>query len=138
MVQPRVGATYALGENRTLLRASYARFTDQLDIATILRSMRFRTSRSSVYVWDDANGNGRVEPADIDLSQPTGCFVDPANPASFVPINQVSRSLEPPMTDEIIVGIERQFTLGLIGLPRVHPPRPAASITPMIGTTRAS
>ena len=41
---------------------------------------------------------------------PTGSAgVDPKNPASSVQINQISRSLEPPMTDEIIVGVERQI-----------------------------
>ncbi len=35
LLQPRIGATYALSEGRTLLRASYSRFVDPLDSSTI-------------------------------------------------------------------------------------------------------
>jgi len=140
MVQPRVGATYALGENRTLLRASYARFTDQLDIGPIIAINAFPDTAELYYVWVDANGNGRVEPREIARSLPTGSAgVDPNNPASSVPINQISRSLEPPMTDEIIVGIERQFTSELSGsLAYTYRKIRNLEFAPLIGTTRAS
>ena len=41
--------------------------------------------------------------------------VEPANPGSVVPVDQISPDLKPPTTDEFIVGVERQFAPGLTG-----------------------
>ena len=61
------------------------------------------------------------------------------NPASSVPINQVSRSLKPPTTDEIIVGVERQFAPDLSGsLAYTYRSIRNLEFAPLIGTTRAS
>ncbi len=63
-----MGATYALNDSRTLLRASYSRFADQLDSVTVRTINAFPGIAELDYLWDDANGNGRVEPDEIDLS----------------------------------------------------------------------
>ena len=56
--QPRVGAIYALGEGRTLLRASYSRFVGSLDSDTVFALNTFREIATLEYFWNDANGWG--------------------------------------------------------------------------------
>ena len=141
MVQPRVGATYALADEP---HADCARrmpdLPDQLDSGPIIAINAFPDIAELYYVWVDANGNGRVEPREIARSLPTGSAgVDPTNPASSVQINQISSSLEPPMTDEIIVGVERQITSDLSGsLAYTYRSIRNLEFSPLIGTTRAS
>ena len=67
-VEPRVGATYALGSDRkTLLRASYSRFANRLGTETGFVSA-FPGPAALLYDWNDANGNHLVEPNEIDFS----------------------------------------------------------------------
>ncbi len=141
-VQPRVSATYALDEGRTLLRASYARFTDQLDSTTVFAINEFPDVTGLTYPWIDANGDGRVEPSEIDTSAegfPIAFGIDPANPGSVVPVNQLSNDLKPPTTDEFIVGIERQISPGFTGsLAYTHRTRRPPHLHPIVGTTLES
>jgi hypothetical protein len=140
--QPRVSATYALNEGRTILRASYSRFADQINSTTVLGINAFPDVTGLFYKWNDANGDGRVQPGEVDLSadgypHPDG--IDPANPGSVVPVNQLSPDLKPPTTDELIVGVERQFAPGLAGsLSYVHRTKRRLIVTPIVGTTRES
>ncbi len=109
-VQPRVGLAYAPGADRTtLVRASYSRFTNQLglEVASI---NAFPGAAYLYYGWQDTNGSHRVERSEVDLSDPQGYFnVNPSDPASGVAVNQIDPNLEPPETDEFIVGVERQI-----------------------------
>jgi len=140
--QPRVSATYALSEGRTLLRASYSRFTDQLDSTTVLAINHFPDVTGLVYKWTDANGDGRVQSNEVDTSEDGFLFafgVDPKNPGSIVPVNQLSKDLKPPTTDEFIVGIERQVSSGLTGsVAYTHRSRRRLIYAPIVGTTRES
>ncbi len=111
-VEPRVGATYALGKDRkTLLRASYARFANQLG-SEIYYSNAFPGTALLYYYWNDPNGNHRVEPDEVDTSPSnlaSWAYVNPQDTASTTSINRVSPNLKPPETDEFIVGAERQI-----------------------------
>jgi hypothetical protein len=109
LFQPRIGATYAVGQDRkTLFRASYSRFVNQLDgevgyVNAVVPAYLY-------YAWNDTNGNHRVEPGEVDLSNFQGARnVDPANPGLPVSVNQIERGLRPPTTDEFIVAVEREF-----------------------------
>ncbi len=139
-VQPRIGATYAIGpERQTLLRASYARFTDQLG-TEVFRLNAFPGIAWLEYFWNDANQNGRVEPSEVDLSEP-GYHenVNPDDPGSSAPINQIAGSLKPPETDEFIVGVERQLSTNIsVSLAYTHRRLTGPMFDPLIGTTRAS
>ena len=66
MLQPRVGATYALGRDKTtLLRASYAKFSNQL--GSEVRGLNaFPGVAYLYYDWTDTDGNRRVEPGEVD------------------------------------------------------------------------
>jgi len=139
--QPRVSATYALDEGRTLLRGSYSRFTDQLNSGTVFAINQFPDVTKLVYRWTDANGDGRVQSGEVDTVD--GFLysdgVDPADPGSIVPVNQISKDLKPPTTDEFIFGVERQIATGLAAsLAYTHRTRSRLTYNPIVGTTRES
>ncbi len=139
-VQPRIGATYALGQNRqTLVRASYARFANELGF-DVTQINAFPGIAELDYYWTDANQNGRVEPSEIDLTELLDwSSVDPENPGSAAPVNQIAANLEPPQTDEFIVGIERQVTADLsVSLAYTYRRMRGVLFSPLIGTSRAS
>ena len=129
-----------MNDGRTLLRASYSRFTDQLDSTTVFAINAFPDITGLAYGWKDANGDGRVQPGEVDTSNLLYPFgVNPANPGSVVPVNQISKDLRPPTTDEFIVGIERQIAPDLTGsLAYTHRVRRHLFIAPIVGTTRES
>ena len=138
--EPRIGATYALGrERRTLLRASYARFANELSLEGS-HVNAFPGVAALYYAWNDANRNGRVEPSEIDLSELQGrANVNPDDPGSAAPVNRIAADLAPPVTDELIVGIERQLSSELsISLAYTHRRLHGPLFTPQIGVTRAS
>jgi len=112
--QPRVGATYALGEKRkTLLRVSYARFSD-LFLAGISLASPFPNIQDIYYTWTDANGNHLVDPGEADFNDLQGYDnVDPSNPGSAAAPNQISPGLKPTTIDEAIVGVDQELFAGL-------------------------
>jgi hypothetical protein len=147
LLQPRVGATYALDDHLTLLRASYSRFVDSLDSNTIFALNPFPEIATLQYFWTDANGNGRVEKEEIDLSSgpddlpgPFYWFgVDKDNPGSSVQVNRLAKGFKPPSTDELILGVERQIAPDLSGsLAYTYRIIHNLAFSPLIGTTRES
>jgi len=114
--EPRVGATYALGASRkTLLRASYARFSD-LFLDGISLASPFPSLQYIYYTWDDVNHNHRVDLGEVDFSQIQGSSnVDPSNPGSAVAPNRIAPDLRPTTIDEGVIGVDRELFDGLIG-----------------------
>ena len=112
--QPRVGATYALGQNRrTLLRASYSRFAD-LFLDGIGFSSPFPATQGLYYYWTDTNANHHVDPDEVDFSSLAGFYnVDPANPGAASAPNQISPNLKPTTVDEFVVGADQELLAGL-------------------------
>src|SRR5262249_33863863 len=127
--QPRAGLTYVLGEHKTtLLRASYARFADQLG-ATTAQFVNPIGYQYLYYYWTDTNGNHRPDPGEL-----TGFYgaygVDPNNPGSAVSPNVISRNLKDTTTDEFMVGIDHQIVPEFVaGRARPYPhPQNLASL----------
>ncbi len=127
---PRVGLTVALGEQRkTLLKASYARFVDQLGgTVTSWNSGAPVYGSTLYYYWDDKNHNSNVDPGEVDFTGDYGygpngilggIFVDPNNPNSLTPVNRTDPNLKAPKTDEILLGLEHEllpaFVVSLTG-----------------------
>ena len=112
--QPRVGATYVLGESRkTLVRASYSRFAN-LFLDGVSFGSPFPSVQGIYYGWNDANGNHRVDPGEVDFQDRQGWFnVDPSNPGASVAPNQISPGLKPTTIDEAVVGVDRELFGGL-------------------------
>jgi hypothetical protein len=114
-ITPRLGLTYALGEDRsTLLRLSYSQFADQM--GTAVASFTNVNYNYGYGLWYD-DGDGLFEP-----DERTGFFsfagtVDPNNPGTIRIYNNVDSDFDAPVTDEIVASIEHsllpEFVVGL-------------------------
>jgi hypothetical protein len=134
--QPRIGLTYALGAQKTtLLRASYARFADQLGSG----ALQFANPIGYQYLyyqWTDANGNNRPDPGELGSFYGT-YGVDPNNPSGPSP-NRVNKDLKNTKTDEFMAGIDHQILPEFVaGLTYTYRHRTDFQWTPYIGITSA-
>ncbi|HEX9670865.1 MAG TPA: TonB-dependent receptor [Thermoanaerobaculia bacterium] len=126
-ITPRVGLTYALGEERqTLLRASYARFADQLH-SGIIEQINPGSYRYAYFYWNDKGdcatpATCRITPDEVGEFYGYSGF-DPTNPV-FESANTVDGNLDPPMTDELVLGVEHallpEFVIGLNATYRIY------------------
>ena len=136
--QPRVGATYALGEKRTtLVRASYSRFAD-LYLDGINFSSPFPSTQGLYYYWTDTNGNHRVDPGEVDFNGGLVGFygLDPAKPGSSAAPNQISPHLKPTTVDEAVIGFDQELFGGLTAsVHYTYRSIRAVVFTPYIGVT---
>ncbi|HET9226906.1 MAG TPA: TonB-dependent receptor [Thermoanaerobaculia bacterium] len=108
-ISPRLGLTYALGEQRrTLLRASYSRFADQLATAFAgwlhpLGAPQYR------YFLTTNDGGPTLEPGELgpEIAPPSGNV----NPFTLAPLvsNALDPNLNAPITDELLLGIEHSI-----------------------------
>jgi len=126
---PRLGLTYALGpERKTLLRASYSRFADQLGIGATYQ-LNTLTLNQYAYLYlqpgtegtgnigpaqvQDLNGNGRIDVGDIVGFSGN---VDPRN-LGLLQSNGIDSNLDPQYTDEVLLSAEHallpEFVVGL-------------------------
>ena len=107
-IAPRLGVTYALGKDRkTLLRATYARFADQLD-SNIGKGLSLATIPYYSYAyWNavDTNGDGQIQPGERTTFKNVCCF-NPNNP--YENANKVG-DYKTPMTDEFVVGADHEI-----------------------------
>ena len=107
-IAPRVGLTYAFGEDRdTLLRASFAQFADQLDVASVNRTNPAGESyayfTTPTFLDDAYQGDGS------DLTFSFANNYDPDNPAALVSPNVTDPGLDAPLTTEFTANLEHAF-----------------------------
>jgi hypothetical protein len=122
-VTPRLGITYALGaERKTLLRASYARFAEQLRQTYSLQEFTGFAAYSYFY-YDDRNGDGFVtrdelldQNGDGLITKADEIFNNEYDPAALTQPNLTDPNFSAPVTDEVILGIEHallpEFVVG--------------------------
>ncbi|HEV8237766.1 MAG TPA: hypothetical protein VGS57_00185, partial [Thermoanaerobaculia bacterium] len=119
-ITPRLGLTYALGaERKTLLRASYSRFADQLGAGTaIFTNPMAGVGYAYFYTTQGSGpGGGPVNTGQI-LVGPNG-FSPNVNPIThgLLNSNAVDADLNAPTTDELLLGAEHallpEFVVGL-------------------------
>jgi hypothetical protein len=113
-IVPRLGATYALGEQRkTLLRASYSQFADQLGLG-LISEVNPLGSAFAIYVGTDTNGDGILDPSEPhEFAVPVG--FDPSNPTASSSPNLIDPDIEAMITTEFILGIEHAFMPEFVG-----------------------
>lgn len=118
-ISPRIGATYALGETgRTLLRAAYNQYVAQMGSNSTGADALQPYYRLAYFYTLDANGNDLIEDGEI-IFDYGGFFYyfDPDNPTSIQSTVRVADGVDPPKTQELILGIEHElmpeFTAGL-------------------------
>jgi hypothetical protein len=112
-VTPRIGGTYALGKDRkTLLRASYSRFADQLGTGTV--GFTNPTALQSYY-YAFTNDSGPGNPTVLPI--PGFNYSGNVNPATGLPFvnNAVAHNLSAPITDEGLISLEHAFLPELVG-----------------------
>jgi len=116
-ITPRLGLTYALGaERKTLLRASFSRFADQLGTATAgwlntIGGIGYR------YFYTTNGGGSALDPSEIG---PEVLAPSPnVNPITLQPLQSfaVDPDLSAPLNDEALLSVEHallpQFVVGL-------------------------
>ena len=116
-IAPRLGLTYALGaERKTLLRASYSRFADQLGSATTsAANPLYPGTYIYGYVYNN-NGRQPVRREDVAL---TGGFSGNYDPRTGGVLSSygVDSNLDAPITDELLFSVEHalrpEFVIGL-------------------------
>jgi hypothetical protein len=107
--QPRVSVTYAIGRNRaTLLRATYARYVDQLGYLPAFVS-GVPSPNGYVYGWRDLNADHIVQSNEVQWDDSRGYFlgIDPQTLPE--PPNRIAPDFQTPATDEVTVGIDHEL-----------------------------
>lgn len=109
--QPRVSATYALGENKTtLLKGSYAQFADQLGFIGYYAS-GVPISNGYYYYWDDANQDHTVQANEVLWDYGIISYYNDINPTTLPNVpNVIQPDLKVPKTSEFTFGVDQQFT----------------------------
>ncbi len=108
-VVPRISATYALGEKRdTLLRATFSQYAQQLGQGTISRVNPAGSYSYAYFYFSDVNRNLVLDPSEVDSLYFGYTYnIDPDNPTSLISANVNDPNLDPEMTDEITLGVDR-------------------------------
>jgi len=116
---PRVGLTYALGaERKTLVRASYSRYADQLGSG--FSGVLNPTLGQAYYLFlTPASQIGPGLPTGITPltpGQPSANYSGPVNPATGLPIsiNSVASNFSAPLTDEFLASVEHAIMPELV------------------------
>jgi hypothetical protein len=112
---PRIGLSYALDESRrTIARASYAAFADQLGATA--GNFQSTTGNRGIYLYNvtDLNGNGYADPAEVagrTCADDANCIsygFDLNNPLNVTdPIHTVD-DFKAPITHEFQLGLDRE------------------------------
>ena len=119
-ITPRLGLTYALGaERKTLLRASYSRFLDQLGTG-FANQLNPLGNASYVYFYTTNTGQPNVTTSQIlDLGEGPVFRSGNVNPftGGLLQSNGLESGLDAPVTDELLLGVEHallpEFVVGL-------------------------
>jgi hypothetical protein len=106
-VSPRLGLTYTLGaDKKTLLRAGYNRYVDQIGPVVSLQNPVGYTYLYAMGV--DDNHDNTVQRSELQKWL-TFYYYDPKNPTSLVATTRMDYGMKPPHSDEFIVGLEREL-----------------------------
>jgi hypothetical protein len=107
--EPRISATYAIGKDKkTLARASYSRFADQLS-NVVYQLNAFPIAGGAYYYWNDANGDKIVQPTEVDIASGPQ-FYYRVNPFTLPNVpNTLAPNFATPITDEYLLGIDQQI-----------------------------
>jgi len=115
-LSPRLGITYALGEERnTLLRGSFSQYPRPLGLDQISRANPVSGQWAWIVFIDDPGGY----PAFYDEGEQYavgGGFrgFDPSNPTSLSTSNKNDPDMDPQLTRELILGVEHAFLPELV------------------------
>jgi hypothetical protein len=108
-VVPRVGVTYALGEDRkTLLRGTFSQYAEQLGQLPLASRVNPIGYSYAYFYFNDLNHNLKLDSNEIPTLQFAYTYnIDPSNPAALFSPNVNSKNLKPMKTDELSFGFDR-------------------------------
>jgi carboxypeptidase family protein/TonB-dependent receptor-like protein len=119
-LSPRLGVTYAVGRDQTMLvRASFSRYPDQLGLDRVLLFNPIapiagrQFDGSEMFAFFDANGNRVVDPSEV-RSASAIVGVATSDPRFLVAPSQVAEDFDPPMTNELLLGVDRLVGRGAL------------------------
>ena len=111
-VSPRAGLTYALDDSRkTIARASFSRYSGQLETGTVGVTNPSSTAGSATYRWVDSNADHFAQADEVLLNQfitAAGGF-NPANPTAVTSANVLDPNLKAPRTTSLVAGVDREL-----------------------------
>lgn len=142
-ITPRVGLTYALGEERkTLLRASFARFAEQMSQGNTTFDSPGPLPQYAYFYYEDTNSDGFVTPNEVIGFENGPVFTNGFDPLAQDTPNQIDPGFEATLTDELILGIEHalrpEFVIGATVTARnIHNMSESERIVVENGVTRA-
>ncbi len=113
---PRLGITYALGpQNKVVLKASYARFVDQLGSGLVSSNNASQLASVDYYLKNRYTINGTITRDQIDFASGVQGFAgfNPADPTAVVSSNRIDSNFKSGKTDEIVVGGGYELLQGL-------------------------
>ena len=106
-VSPRAGFTLALDEARkTLLRGNFAIFTSQLPMPDVTAVNPLGGVARLDYGWNDLNGDGYVQPNEVDLA---GGLVGVPGNVQLSTVNQIDPNYKAQRDLELLGGIEHEL-----------------------------
>jgi hypothetical protein len=107
---PRIGVTYALGEERrTLIRGSLSQFPDSLDHTVIFRTNPLRGAFAGLLFLDDPGGFDAFYDDGEQLAVLGGFGFDPDDPTALSNPNVTDPDLDPGLLTELVLGAEHAF-----------------------------
>lgn len=119
-IVPRLGVTYALGRDQTMLvRASFSRYPDQLGIDRVLLTNPLapisgrELAGSEAFMFLDANGNGLPDAGEM-RSASSFIRFSTSDPRLLESPNLVAEDFDPPMTNELHLGVDRLLGRGAV------------------------
>ncbi len=105
---PRLGVTYALGaDKKTLLRAGYNRYVDQIG-SSVAGASALGYVSYDYFTADDKNGDHIITRNEL-LRARVFYYIDPTNPTSLQSATRLDYNMKPTHTDEFILGGEREL-----------------------------
>ena len=120
-LSPRLGVTYALGEERkTLLRGSFSQYPAPLSSAVAGRVNPVGGQLALILFLDDPGGYPSFYDEGETWSVLGGAWgFDPDNPTELVTANENDPDMDPELTRELIVGVEHAFLPELVAALKV-------------------
>ncbi len=111
-IVPRLGLTYALGEQRdTLLRASFSQFAEALGTNTVAHLNPAATYNYAYFLFFDSDGDDQWVPGDFSYF----LFADGFNiDDPLAVVNGLDPNLDPEITTELVLGVEHSLLPELV------------------------
>jgi len=111
-ISPRIGLTYDLfGDRKTMLHLVASRYGTTMNHGLANHLSVVNVSWAE-FEWNDRNGDHFISQDEL-VGYPDAIIAydgfDPANPTSLVSPNSIDPNLSSPLTNELIVGLEREL-----------------------------